>query len=55
MRKVLRVLPVILLLAVALVVNVSASSAAKLEIENSTFSLYPAQVGDNVTSAAEGL
>jgi len=48
------VLPVILLLAIALVVNVSASSAAKLEIENSTFSPNPAQVGDNVTSAGDG-
>jgi hypothetical protein len=54
MRIVLRVLPVILLLAVALITNVSTSSAAKLEIENPTFSLYPAQVGDNVTSAGEG-
>ena len=54
MRKVLRVLPVILLLAVALLANVSASSAAKLEIENSTFSPNPAQVGDNVTSAGDG-
>jgi len=50
MRKVLRVLPVIVLLAVALFVNVSASSAAKLEIENPMFSPNPAQVGDNVTS-----
>ncbi len=54
MRKVLRVLPVIFLLAVALVINVSASSAAKFEIENPAISLNPAQVGDNVTSTGEG-
>jgi hypothetical protein len=47
-------LPVILLLAVALMANVSTSSAAKLEIENPTISLYPAQAGDNVTSTGEG-
>jgi hypothetical protein len=54
MRIVLRVLPVILLLAVALTINVSISSAAKLEIENPVFSLNPAQAGDNVTSTGEG-
>jgi hypothetical protein len=50
MRKVLRVLPVILLLAVALVANVSTISAAELAIENPIFSSNPAQAGDNVTS-----
>jgi hypothetical protein len=50
MRKVLRVLPVIVLLAVALVINVSASTAANFDIENPTIGLNPAQVGDNVTS-----
>jgi hypothetical protein len=54
MRKVLRVLPVILLLAVALIANVSISSAAKLDIQNPVFSSNPAQAGDNVTSAGEG-
>jgi hypothetical protein len=54
MRIVLRVLPVILLLAVALMANVSISSAAKLEIENPVFSLNPAQAGDNVTSTGDG-
>jgi len=50
MRKVLRVLPVIVLLAVALVINFSASAAANFEIENPTIGLNPAQVADNVTS-----
>jgi hypothetical protein len=54
MRIVLRVLPVIFLLAVALLANVSTSSAAKLEIENPMFSPNPAQVGDNVTSTGGG-
>jgi len=54
MRKVLRVLPVILLLAVALTINVSTSAAAKLEIQNPMFSPNPAQVGDNVTSTGVG-
>ncbi len=49
MRIVLRVLPVVLLLAVALIVNVSMSSAAKLEIGNSIFSPNPALAADNVT------
>lgn len=52
MRIVLRVLPVIFLLTVALMANVSTTSAAKLEMENPTFSLYPAQAGDNATAAA---
>jgi len=55
MRKVLRVLPVIVLLAIALVVNVSASAAAKFEIENPTIGLNPAQVGDNVTSEGDNI
>jgi hypothetical protein len=50
MRIVLRVLPVIILLAVALITNVSTSSAARLNIENPMVSLNPAQAGDNVTS-----
>jgi len=49
MRIVLRVLPVILLLAVALMVNVSTSSAAKLDIENPVFNSNPPQLADNVT------
>jgi len=47
---VLRVLPVIFLLAVALMANVSTTSASRLEMENPTFNVYPAQAGDNVTS-----
>ena len=54
MRKVLRVLPVILLLAVALTINVSTSTAAKFDIENPTIGLNPAQVGDNVTAVTGG-
>ncbi|MCJ7514420.1 MAG: hypothetical protein MUO89_00395 [Dehalococcoidia bacterium] len=54
MRIVLRMLPVILLLAVALIVNVSTSSAAKLEIDNPMVSLNPAQAADNVTSTTGG-
>jgi len=50
MRKVLRVLPVIFLLAVALVINFSASAAAKFEIENPAIGPNPAQVADNITS-----
>src|SRR4030042_1443506 len=49
MRKVLRMLPAILLLAVALVINVSASAAAKFDIGNPMISPNPAQVGDNIT------
>jgi hypothetical protein len=55
MRIVLRVLPVILLLAVALTINVSTSAAAKLEIENPMFSQNPAQAGDNVTSTGDNV
>src|SRR4030042_3212958 len=55
MIKMLRVLPVILLLAVALIANVSASSAAKLEIENPMFSPNPAQVGDNFTEETDNV
>jgi hypothetical protein len=55
MRKVLRMLPVIFLLAVALVVNVSASTAANFDIENPTVGLNPAQVGDNVTSEGDNV
>jgi len=54
MRKVLRMLPVIFLIAVALVINFSASAAANFEIENPTVGLNPAQVGDNVTAAGDG-
>lgn len=57
MKIVLRVLPVILLLAVALMANVTTSSAAKLEMGNPIFSLNPAQAGDNETgnvTATEG-
>jgi len=50
MRIVLRVLPVILLLAVALTINVSASAAANFDIKHPIIGLNPAQVGDNVTS-----
>ena len=53
MRTVLRMLPVILLLAVALMANVSTSSAAKLDISNPSFNTYPAQ-GDNTTADEEG-
>jgi hypothetical protein len=55
MRKVLRMLPVIFLLAVALVVNVSASTAANFDIENPTVGLNPAQVGDNVTAEGDNV
>jgi hypothetical protein len=55
MRIVLRMLPVILLLAVALIANVSTISAAKLEIGNPAVSLNPAQVGDNVTDNVTAL
>jgi hypothetical protein len=54
MRKVLRMLPVILLLAVALVINVSAATAAKFDIGNTAIGLNPAQAGDNVTAIEEG-
>ena len=54
MRILFRVLPMILLVAIALMANVSTSSAAKLDIENSVMSLYPPQAGDNVTSPAVG-
>jgi hypothetical protein len=54
MRIVLRVLPVIFLLAIALMANVSTTSASKLEMENPTFNLYPAQAGDNVTATGAG-
>jgi hypothetical protein len=49
MRIALRVLPIILLLAVAFMANVTPSSAAKLEAGNSAVYLQPAQAGDNVT------
>ncbi|MGB8706613.1 MAG: hypothetical protein WCD72_01495 [Dehalococcoidia bacterium] len=54
MRKVLRVLPVIFLLAVALVINVSAVTAIKFDIGNPAIRPNLAQVGDNVTSTGEG-
>jgi hypothetical protein len=50
MRTFVRMLPIILLLAVAFLANVSTTSAAKLEMGNVTFSPNPAQAGDNVTS-----
>jgi hypothetical protein len=50
MRILLRVLPVILLLTIALMVNVSASSAARSDIEKPVFQQYPAVAADNVTS-----
>jgi hypothetical protein len=49
MRIVLRVLPVILLLAFVSMVNVSTISAATLDIAKPAVSLSPAQAGDNVT------
>jgi hypothetical protein len=55
MRKVLRVLPAMFLLAVALVISVSASAAAKFDIENPTISPNPAQVGDNVTGIGDNI
>lgn len=55
MRIVLRVLPVVILLAMALMANVSITSAAKLEISNPAVSLSPAQAGDNVTDNTTAL
>jgi hypothetical protein len=54
MRIALRVLPVILLVAIALMANVSTTSAAKLEMGNTIFSPNPTQAGDNVTAAGGG-
>jgi hypothetical protein len=50
MRMVLRVLPVIFIIAIALALNVSTSSAAKLDLEKPVLSLNPAQAADNITS-----
>ncbi len=52
MRTLVRMLPVILLIAIAFLFNVSTSSAAQLDTENTSLTPYPAQ-SDNVT-AGEG-
>ena len=54
MRIVFRMLPVIFLLAMALIANVSTSLAAQLETANPIFSPIPAQAGDNVTDTENG-
>jgi hypothetical protein len=52
MRTLVRMLSVILLIAIAFLINVSTSSAAQLDIDNTSLTPYPAQ-SDNV-SASEG-
>jgi hypothetical protein len=54
MRIVLRVLPIIVILAVSLMANVPTSSAAKLELGNSSYGLNPSQETDNVTDNFTG-
>ena len=49
MRKLLRMQPAILILALVMAVTTSVSAAANFEIENPAISPKSANVGDNIT------
>ena len=55
MRIIIRVLPIIVLLAISLMANVPTSSAASLELGKPAYNLNPAQESDNFTDNVTGI